>query len=125
MTEVRVIANPASFRSEARWQRVCAVCQKPGRFVAHHVVYEQHLRNWYGLRGNALFDTRNALGTHSSCHTGKQHSGSQRIKTRDLRDENIEYAFELMGVRAYNYFERFYDNSSPDPRIELALEACQ
>jgi hypothetical protein len=124
MTEVRVIANPASFRNEARYQRTCAVCDKPGRFVAHHVVYEQHLRN-IGLRGNALFDTRNALGTHSHCHTGKHHSAMGKIQTFRLRDENIEYAFEVLGPRAYDYLRRYYDDSGEDPRIKLALEASQ
>lgn len=118
----RVICNPASFRNEARYQRICAVCLKPGRFVAHHAVYEQHLRVKCGLRGNALYDTRNALATHAGCHVGKHHTAMRKIKTAQLTDDNIEYGFEKLGAYAYDYFRRYYDDTLEDPRLKLKLE---
>lgn len=36
----------------------------------------------------------------------------------ELTDENIEYAFYALGVRAADYLRRYYDDSVPDIRIE-------
>jgi hypothetical protein len=43
------------------------------------------------------------------------------MPTKLLRDENIAFAFALFGGYASDYFNRYYDNSDPDPRIELQL----
>lgn len=87
----------------------------------HHVVFEQHVRN----AGGDISDPRNAWKVCWDCH-GWQHKGqkdgkSWRIKTTWLRDENIEFAFEVLGLAAEYYFERYYDNSDPDPRIRGAV----
>lgn len=120
------IANPKSFREEAKWQRVCAKCGAGGAFHAHHVVDKAILRNRCGLRGNALYDTRNALRLCEGldgkrCHLNFENRGV-RLSTRRLTDDNIEYAFEVLGAYAYDYLRQEYDDvTDPDPRLELAF----
>lgn len=92
----------------------------------HHVVYEQHVKKY----GGDVNDHRNALGIctklrpgteyDNRCHQ-RQHAGVRRLPTECLRDENIEFAFELMGMAAYDYFNRYY--TGPDERCEAALNA--
>lgn len=123
---MKVVANPSSFRNEAQWQRVCAVteCHRAGPFHAHHVVDQAELRNRCGLRGNALYDTRNSLrlcqslgDANQRCHF--QHEGRMRVvKTTELLDQNIEYAFEVLGAYALDYLRAQYDDTEPDPRIQ-------
>jgi hypothetical protein len=123
------IQNPVSFRQEARWQRVCAVCLKPtsGHFQTHHVVDVQTLRR-HGVKGNALYDTRNALRLCQNlgdvdvrCHF--QHENRRRVvKTGELLDHNIEYAFEVLGVFAADFLRQEYDDSERDARVELLLQ---
>lgn len=116
------ICNPSSFHSEARYQGLCAVCGKSGEFHAHHVVDKAKLRKW-GLSGNALYDTRNALrlcqqmgGVERRCHF--QHENRRRVvKTTELTDDNITYAFELLKAHAIDYLRAEYDDTDPDPRI--------
>jgi|SRR3982750_2219337 hypothetical protein len=117
-----VIANPQSFREEARWQRVCAVCDGGGAFHAHHVLYEQMLERKFGLSGNALFDPRNALRICTdNCHT-RHHWKIRPIKTAELVDDNISYAFEVMGLYGADWLRQYYDDTTPDKRIrELEL----
>ena len=119
------VANVASFKAEARYQSLCAVCERPGLgWHAHHVVYEQELRR-LGMRGNELYDTRNALRLCGVCHAA-HHARSKIVKTRKLRDANIEYAFDVLGTRAGAYLRRRYDDSDSDPRItehEFRLQA--
>lgn len=114
------MANTASFRMEAMAQRVCAACGKAGPWHPHHVVYEQILKNRYGLRGHELWDSANALRLCLRCHQG--HHGTRKIPTRKLKDLNIEYAFYVMGDFAIDWLRRYYDDSDPDPRI-LRLES--
>lgn len=124
------VANPSSFWNEARWQALCAVCEKPGAFHSHHVVDKATLKHRCGLSGDALYDTRNALrlcqemgSAERRCHF--QHENSRRlVKTTELTDDNIEYAFEVLNDYAYDYLVREYDNlSDPDPRLDARLEA--
>jgi hypothetical protein len=126
------ISNPKSFRNEARWQRVCAVCQKGGDFHAHHVVDKAILKNRCGLRGIQLYDTRNALRLCQAlgdpdrrCHF--QHENRRRVvKTTELTQENLEYAFLMLGEYASDYLRDEYDDSERDERIcnlELKLAA--
>lgn len=83
----------------------------------HHVIYEQEVRK----HGGDISDGRNAFKMCWDDH-GRQHDGSSwHVKTKWLRDENIEFAFELLGLAAEYYFERHYDNSDPDPRIREAV----
>lgn len=117
------VANPESFRLEARFQAVCAACGKAQPYHAHHVVDQAILRNRCGLRGNALYDTRNALRLCQAlgdpgCRCHFQHEGRMRVvKTKELTDGNVEYAFEVLGDYAPDYLRREYDDSDPDPRI--------
>jgi hypothetical protein len=124
---VTAIANPESFRAEARWQRVCVECGAGGPFHAHHVVDKAVLRNRAGLKGNALYDTRNAMRlcgglVGARCHLQFENR-RLRIATGKLSDDNIAYAFEVLGAYAYDYLRQEYDDSEEDPRIKLALEA--
>lgn len=120
------VCNRPSFRAEATYQRVCAVCLKPGPFNPHHVVYEQDLVRHAGLSGNQLYDTRNALRicteNVTNCHS-RHHSRTRTIRTDELTDDNIAYAFEALGEWAADYLRRKYDDSSVDLRIERALAA--
>lgn len=114
--------NRQSFKNEARWQTDCCVCGKVGgSFTAHHVVYEQHLRDIKAPR----WDTRNARRVcPEPCHT-LHHAGSRRIQTKALTDDNIAYAFYVLGARAEDYFDRYYDNQARDPRIEAHARALE
>lgn len=123
------ICNPRSFREEARFQIVCAVCRKPGRFHAHHVVDKQTLKA-YGVTGNRQYDTRNALrlcqtfADAARCHFS--HENRLRIvKTSELLDANIEYAFEVLKVYAYDFLRQEYDDSEPDERIVRHLATLE
>lgn len=121
------IANPASFRAEGMYQGLCAVCHKGGEFHVHHVVDKATLRNRCGLDGDDLYDTRNALrlcqvmgSTERRCHF--QHENYRRlVKTSELTDDNIAYAFLMLGAYAIDYLRREYDDSEPDERLERAF----
>jgi hypothetical protein len=120
------IANRESFKAEARWQVACAACGKVGRpFQAHHVVDMATLRNYCGLRGNALYDTRNSMRLCEGLDTDRCHMQFEnrriRISTRKLTDDNIEYAFEVLGLYAIDYLRQEYDDSDPDPRIAARM----
>lgn len=125
MTEV--VANPTSFRAEARFQRVCAYCGKGGPFHAHHVVDRSELEK-RGVKGNARYDTRNALrlcndlrrGIEGRCHLQFENRRIE-IKASMLKDCNIEYAFEVLDAYAYDYLRQEYANVDDDPRIRLKL----
>lgn len=82
----------------------------------HHVVYEQHVKD----KGGSPKDPRNALALCLDCHFA-HHKALPRIPTECLRDENIEFAFELLGLAAPYYFERYYTGT--DERIECGLQA--
>ena len=118
------ISNAASFRDEARYQGLCAVCGKPGPWDPHHVVAKQ----WLKKRGLPQWDTRNALrlckimGGRNNCHA-RHENAVRRVKTRELTPASIQYAFELMGPHGADYLRTYYDDGDPDPRIERELEA--
>lgn len=115
----RLADEPADFWATAGAQRACAQC---GRFTrewdAHHVVEKQELSR----RKLPLWDRRNALRLCNgpfSCHG--QHTGAgSRVQLRKLRNENYEYAFEVLGAYAYDYLRRRYRGE--DPRLERWLE---
>lgn len=110
------IANYESFRAEARYQRLCAVLETGGDFLAHHVVYEQDLKR-LGLKGNALYDTRNALRLSKKAHDN-HHSRFRVVRTVELTDDNVAYAFIALGERGASYLRSKYDDvTQPDPRI--------
>lgn len=124
------ICDKIAFRLEARWHRVCVRCGAGGRYHAHHVVDKQTLKG-LGLRGNQLYDTRNAMRLCDSldgerCHMNFEWgNGRLKIATVKLSGENLDYAFEKLGAYAYDYLRREYDDSVPDPRLtaRLALAA--
>lgn len=115
-------------------QRVCAVTQRlsgwngPGRegqpYQIHHVLLEQRVERHWGVAYTLAhkYDTRNALRIATWVHE-LHHTASKRIELRFLRDENIAYAFELLGPAAYDYFKRHY--AGWDPRVELALAEAE
>jgi hypothetical protein len=140
------VSNPQSFRLEAQWQRVCAVCGLARPFQAHHVVDQAELRN-LGIPKVDQYDTRNALrlcqvfggflmkdlvggGVRSEpCRCHFQHENKVDgcvVKLQMLLDQNIEYAAEVMGAgRAYEYLHREYDDTEEDPRVEALLVTAE
>lgn len=117
--DAEALSNWQSFRAEARFQRVCAVCGAAGDFQAHHVVYEQVLST-KGFRKPDRYDTRNALRLCNrlgpDCHNA-HHNRVVTIKTTLLKDANVAYAFIVLGPFAADWLRRYYDDSEPDPRI--------
>lgn len=114
------VCNRASFHDEARFQLCCAVCGSTKGFHAHHVVYEQVLEKKYGITGNAIFDTRNALRIctedGNNCHS-RHHHAVRKIMTVELTDDNIAYAFEIMGLYGADWLRQYYDDDVEDRRI--------
>ncbi len=86
---------------------------KGGAFDPHHVVEQQ----WLKREGLPLDDRRNALRLNPDVHANHT-TGAAKVPLRCLTDENVEYVFEVMGVRAMDYLERKYDGT--DPRVERA-----
>jgi hypothetical protein len=118
------VTNRHLFHDAARYQRVCQApgCRRRGPrkgidFQAHHVVYEQHLRNLRLPR----YDARNALRLCPDCHK-KHHGPNWKLPTSALLDENIAYGFLVLGAAAFGYFRRYYDDSAEDPRLVAAFE---
>lgn len=104
------------FRKAAEEQRVCQhpACTTPtARWSAHHVVYRQELAR----RRLPEWDPRDALRLCENCHVPKQHQRTAPVPTTALLDNNIAFAFEVLGLFAADYLRRFYDDSTPDPRI--------
>ena len=124
------VQDKLAFRLEAQWQVACGACGAVGKpFHAHHVVDRQILRRERGIVGNAAYDTRNALRLCAGldterCHMRFENGGvaAVTIPTSNLLDENIAYAFEVLGLWAADYLRREYDDTARDPRI-LKLES--
>lgn len=95
----------------ARDQRCCAKCGGAGGFEAHHVIERRF------LKANQLpqFVSSNALRLCSDCHAAHTNR-SQPLELRHLTDENIEYAFTLLGQYANSYLRMLYDGE--DDRLE-------
>lgn len=102
------------FWDSARAQRVCAVTGLQGEFDPHHVVEKQWLRQ----HGLDPWDPRNALRLSTIAHA-RHTNAFKRVPMKCLRDENIAFAFEVMGPGAHFYLRRRY--TGYDPRVELAL----
>jgi hypothetical protein len=107
------VSNPASFRAEARWQRVCAVCGAAGSFHAHHVLPKHLLRRLKLPR----YDTRGALRLCEHCHMQFEWGGPGKVEiaVRCLTDQNICYLYEVLGVTVVQ-LEGKYSNFDVDPR---------
>lgn len=107
------------FQEAAQKQRCCAVCNGArGGWHPHHVVYAQHLK----AEGHPIYDARNALRLCPDCHAA-HHARSKVIPLRKLLDIHFEYAFEKLGVRAYDYLRRLYDGE--DARLEHWLKRTE
>lgn len=109
--------KPASFKDPSLRCRN-PNCSRHGT-ADHHVIYAQEVRR----RDRTLeWDARDALKLCYDCHAAQHSPHGPRLQTVWLRDCNISFAFELMGVAAADYLRRKYDDvSEPDPRIERAL----
>jgi hypothetical protein len=104
------------FQSAAASQERCANCGSEGAWDPHHAgVYEQDLRR---LK-LPLWDTDNALRLCWRCH-GLHHAPASRLALNVLREENISYAFRVLGPSAYDYLRRRY--LGEDRRLEAALD---
>jgi len=111
--------------AEAAWrQRACAATFDARDWVAtgknweaHHVVEKR----W--LRGHRLplWNERNALRLRPDVHR-KHTNRSEIIELRLLTDDNIAYAFEIMGPAAEEYLERIY--RGPDDRVQRASKVA-
>lgn len=118
------VTNRHIFQDAARAQRVCAApgCSRRGPrkgldFEAHHVIYEQHLRS----RRLPIYNAMNALRLCPDCHD-KHHGPNWKLPTGSLTDENVLYAFVVLGTAAVDYLRRYYDDSAEDPRLLSGLE---
>lgn len=112
---------------EGRRQGACAVTGWSSRvapYHVHHVIYEQELKRRWGAAYNAAkkYDVRNALRVATVVH-GQHHTAHKRIPLTALRQQNIDYAFELLGAYAYDYLTTHYRGH--DERVELAFAEAQ
>jgi hypothetical protein len=101
---------------EASREICCRICGSSHRLNIHHVVYEQHVRR----EGGNTLDPDNGLTLCFTCHMKHHHGADDRIAVSQLREENVDFAFDLLGPAAYDYFIRYYDN---DRKEELATRA--
>lgn len=115
------VATGTEFWAAARAQRACAGCGViTGGWDAHHVVERQELKR----RHEPQFDARNALrlcnerAPGENCH-GAHTSAMRRVKLTDLRVENLDYAFEILGPFAHDYLARRY--AGEDSRLKSRL----
>ncbi len=131
MTRLATISDPSSFHEEARYQRVCAICGRAGgrpdfrgrTWHAHHVLPRRLLRRLKLPE----WDTRNALRLCTDCHMSSEWAGASAVKiaVADLKDDNICYAFEVLGATVVQ-LERTYGDFEADERWARHLtEGCE
>lgn len=115
------ISNPESFHLEARYQALCAVCDRAkGRpdgfgktWHAHHVVPRGLLKRLKLPE----FDTRGALRLCTDCHMAFEWSGPGKVAVPVTcwKDQNVCYVWEVLGVTAVQ-IEKKYGPLDEDPR---------
>jgi hypothetical protein len=99
------------FKVEAAKQLKCAVTGDMGDdWHAHHVVEKAELKR-LGVPKVRRYDRRNALRLKVSVHLGLD-----SVPMSALTDDNLLYAFEVLGDRAISYLESHYEGT--DPRFE-------
>lgn len=99
------------FKVAAAKQMSCAVTGDKGEdWHAHHVVEKAELKR-IGIPRLKRYDRRNALRLKESVHLGLT-----PIPMSVLTDENLLYAFEVLGDRAISYLQSHYEGT--DPRFE-------
>lgn len=94
----------------------CAICDKFGWILRHHVVYRQH------CPAGKEWDLRNSLDVGTWCDCHEHHHKQKRewkIALTKLADANLDFAFEVKGAGAYDYLARRYRGY--DARVELLL----
>lgn len=100
------------FKVAAAKQLRCAVTGDKGEdWHAHHVVEKAELKRM-GIPRLQRYDRRNALRLKASVHL----SSNISIPMTALTDDNLLYAFEVLGDRAISYLEDHYEGT--DPRFE-------
>lgn len=109
-----MLPEQREFHLAALGQRICRRqgCRSTEFGGGHHVVYQQELR--HVGRADALWDKRNALRLCPTCHANAHNL--HHIDLTQLTDANYEFAFEVLGARAYDYLRQKYDGD--DPRLE-------
>lgn len=116
------------FKRAAWRQRACAVSgdardfdPKTGKnWEAHHVVEARELKA-RGLN-HLLWDERNALRLRPDVH--RRHTNRMEpVPLRCLTQDNIDFAFEVMGASAKDYLERLYTGT--DARVQRAFEVYE
>lgn len=115
------IDDPRSFWLEAQYQGQCAHCGRiKGAWQAHHVVFRQTCRREGAPEWSPDDAIRVCAGAPDRCHE-REHSGQERLKCSDLRDENIAFAVRWLGPgAAFNYLVRYYEDDG-DPRVHHLL----
>ena len=98
--------------------RVCEACRLRTAVDPHHVILEQELVR-RGLDPDA--DLRCGMALCRDCHDAHHAGGAGQIPIRRLRDETLDFAFEVLGPYAYDYLRRRYGGD--DPRLESRLAA--
>jgi|SRR3954454_19546727 hypothetical protein len=102
-----------SFRKSGRNTR-CRACLTRRAVHSHHVVYEQELDD----RGLPKYDRRNCMALCMDCHFN-HHNGpmDRKINIASLSEENLAYAFEVLGAYAYDYLRRHYGHHDLGNRL--------
>lgn len=110
------VPDAAAWNRAARRQR-CECCKLRAAKQGHHVVYKQELRrrNW------PLYDLRDMMALCDECHD-EHHSPNWKLPLTALSDENLRFAFGLLGAHAFDYLRRRYGGDDPRLNEQLALE---
>lgn len=84
------------------WLPWCVICGRNAEDL-HHVVYSQHVRS----HGGDEWHPDNALPVCRLCHDA-HHGRARPIPVGALLQQNREFARELLGEAAGDYFDRYY-----------------
>lgn len=88
----------------------CEVCGKRGPVTRHHVVYQQHVRNYKGDE----WDPANSMLVGAkfgrcTCHARHHAGGEGRIPMSKVPESARQFAINLLGAAAaHYYFRRYY-----------------
>jgi hypothetical protein len=96
----------------------CRMCLMKRAVHSHHIFYEAELRD----RGLPRYDQANLMALCLDCHFN-HHNGSRRISLTLLTDENLDYAFNILGAYAYDWLGRRY--AGADPRLDERLRQIE
>lgn len=107
-----------------RWQRArvadslrCRKCLTKRAAHGHHVVYEAELES----RGLPKYDKRNMMALCADCHFNHHHGPyTNMIPLALLSDENVAYAYEVLGSYAFDYLREKYAGDDERVRLDAA-----